>query len=61
MDACVAVEREVDKVLSKLGDIRENYNDELQKLIDKLETARNDLETNGLVDSEFLFSRFNVT
>lgn len=47
MDACMAVDREIDKVLSKFGDIRQSYNDVLQQLIDNLENVKNDyLKTN---------------
>lgn len=46
MDACMAVEREVDKVLTKFGDIRQNCNNVLQQLIDNLESIKNDLDAN---------------
>lgn len=46
MDACIAVDREIDKVLSKFGDIRESYSSTLQQLIDDLETVQNDLQKN---------------
>lgn len=46
MDACIAVDREIDKVLSKFGDIRESYSSTLQQLIDELETVKNDLQKN---------------
>lgn len=46
MDACIAVDREVDKVLSKFGDIRQTYSVVLQQLIDNLETVKNDLQSN---------------
>lgn len=46
MDACIAVDREIDKVLSKFGDIRESYSSTLQQLIDDLETVKNDLQKN---------------
>lgn len=46
MDACIAVEREVDKVLSKFGDIRQSCSVVLQQLIDDLETVKNDLQSN---------------
>lgn len=47
MDACLAVEREVDKVLSKFGNIRQSFNDVLQELIDNLESIKNGLPTNS--------------
>ncbi|XP_050439225.1 E3 ubiquitin-protein ligase RMND5A-like isoform X2 [Adelges cooleyi] len=43
MDACLAVDREVDKVLSKFGQIRENVDNVLQQLIDSLENIKCDL------------------
>lgn len=57
MDACIAVEREVDKVISKFGDFRENYSAVLQQLIDNLETINNDLQGNpndGKITINFL-------
>lgn len=47
MDACLAVDREVDKVLDKFGDIRQSINDDLQDLIDSLETVKNNLDSNN--------------
>lgn len=48
MDACMAVDREIDKVLEKFGDIRQSYSDVLQQLIDNLESVKNDfLATNS--------------
>ncbi|XP_050530561.1 E3 ubiquitin-protein transferase RMND5B-like isoform X1 [Daktulosphaira vitifoliae] len=43
MDACLAVDREVDKVLSKFGQIRQHVDKVLQQLIENLESVRNDL------------------
>lgn len=48
MDACLAVDCEVDKVLLKFRDIRQNYNKVLQQLIDDLETMKNDLQKNNI-------------
>lgn len=47
MDACLAVDCEVDKVLLKFRDIRQSYNKVLQQLIDDLETMKNDLQKNN--------------
>lgn len=47
MDACLAVDCEVDKVLLKFRDIKESYNKVLQQLIDDLETMKNDLQKNN--------------
>lgn len=55
MDACIAVDREIDKVLSKFGDIRESYSSTLQQLIDDLESAKNDLEK-STNDGKVLFT-----
>lgn len=52
MDACIAVESEVDKVLSKFGDMRQNYSDVLQQLIDDLETIKNDVTANSINDGK---------
>lgn len=52
MDACIAVEREVDKVLSKFENVRHNYSEVLQELIDSLETIKSDLQTNDTNDGK---------
>jgi len=54
MDACLAVEHEVDKVLSKFEDMSKSYNVVLQQLIDDLETMKNDLQTNSINEGEIL-------
>jgi hypothetical protein len=54
MDACLAVDHEVDKVLSKFGDIRRSYSDGLQDLIENLENIKNNLQTNNTNDGKFL-------
>jgi len=43
MDACLAVEREIDQVLSNFGNLRENYSNVLQDLIDNLESIKDNL------------------
>ncbi|XP_060844989.1 E3 ubiquitin-protein ligase RMND5A-like [Rhopalosiphum padi] len=48
MDACLAVDREVDKVLSKFEDMSRSYNNVLQQLIDSLEIIQNDWKTNSI-------------
>lgn len=53
MDACIAVEHEVDKVLSKFGEVRENCSNVLQQLIDNLEMIKNNLQTNNSNDGKF--------
>lgn len=52
MDACIAVEREVDKVLSKFENVRHNYSEGLQELIDSLESIKSDLQTNDTNDGK---------
>lgn len=59
MDACLAVDREVDKVLSKFGDIRQSYSDGLQNLIENLESIKNDLQSNNTNDGKF-FNLLNI-
>lgn len=54
MDACLSVEREVDKVMSKLVNIRDNYTDELQSLIDQLESVQKNLESEDPEESKHL-------
>jgi len=54
MDECLAVEREVDKVLSRFQDMSKSYNVELQKLIDSLEIIQNDWQTNAIKDGKIL-------
>lgn len=54
MDACLAVDREVDKVLSRFEDISKNYNVVLQQLIDDMETMKNDLQTNNINEGKIL-------
>lgn len=56
MDAVLAVEREVDKVLSKFGDIRRGFSDGIQDLIDNLENMKNDLLENNTNGGKFLTS-----
>lgn len=56
MDACLAVEREVDNVLSKFGDIKQNFNQVLQQLIDDIETVKNDLHTKNTNDGIYIGS-----
>lgn len=56
MDACIAVEREVDKVLSKFENIRHNYSEVLQELIDSLETIKSDL--NNTNDGKVNFHKY---
>lgn len=53
MDACVAVEREVDNVLSKFGDIQKNFNELLQPLIENFEMLKNDWDTRNIDDGKF--------
>lgn len=53
MDACKAVEGEVDKVLSRVGEIRGNIGDELQQLIDNIEMIRKNLQTINSNDGKF--------
>lgn len=57
MDACLAVEREVDKVIAKFGDIRQSYSDVFQQLIDDIETVKNNLQTNDANESKL----FNIS
>jgi len=52
MDGCLAVEREVDKVLTKFNVIRQNNSDVLQQLIDSLETIRDNLPINNIDDGK---------
>lgn len=54
MDACLAVEREVDKVMSKFENIRDSYADEIQSLIDQLEAVQKNLETESPEESKLL-------
>jgi len=54
MDACLAVDREVDKVLSKFEDMSKSYNVVLQQLIDSLEIIQNDWQTNAIKDGKIL-------
>jgi len=44
MEACNAVEREVDKVLSKFGAINEHAEAVLRDLINHIQTLKKDLE-----------------
>lgn len=55
MDACLAVDREVDKVLSKFEDMSKSYNVVLQQLIDSLEIIKNDWQNNAIKDGKILF------
>jgi hypothetical protein len=54
MDACLAVDREVDKVLSKFEDMSRSYNNVLQQLIDSLEIIQNDWKTNSIKEGKIL-------
>lgn len=54
MDACLAVDREVDKVLSKFKDMSKSYNNVLQELIDSLEIIQNDWKTNTIKEGKIL-------
>jgi hypothetical protein len=44
MEACNAVEREVDKVLSKFGAINEHADTVLRDLINQIQSLKKDLE-----------------
>jgi len=54
MDACLAVDREVDKVLSRFEDMSKNYNVVLQQLIDSLEIIQKDWQNNAIKDGKIL-------
>jgi len=54
MDACLAVDREVDKVLSRFRDMSRSYNVVLQQLIDSLEIIQNDWQNNAIKDGKIL-------
>lgn len=54
MDACLAVDREVDKVLSRFEDMSKSYNVVLQQLIDSLEIIKNDWQNNAIKDGKIL-------
>lgn len=54
MDACLAVDREVDKVISRFKDMSKSYNVVLQQLIDSLEVIQNDWRTNAIKDGKIL-------
>jgi len=54
MDACLAVDREVDKVLSRFKDMNQTYNVALQQLIDSLEIIQNDWKNNAIKDGKIL-------
>jgi len=54
MDACLAVDREVDKVLSRFKDMSKSYNTVLQELIDSLEIIQNDWKTNTIKEGKIL-------
>jgi len=54
MDACLAVDREVDKVLSRFEDMSKSYNVVLQQLIDSLEIIQNDWQNNAIKDGKIL-------
>jgi hypothetical protein len=45
MDACLAVEKEIDRVLSKFGDINENTGRILNDLITHIDRLKTDLES----------------
>lgn len=44
MEACTAVEREVDKVLTKFGSISEHGDSTLRDLINHIESLKKELE-----------------
>jgi len=52
MDAVMAVDHEVDKVISKFGEIHKNFDDQLQNLIENLEAVKNDLDSDKLNDGK---------
>jgi len=54
MDACLAVDHEVDKVLSRFKDMSKSYNNVLQELIDSLELIQNSWETNTIKEGKIL-------
>jgi len=54
MEACIAVEREVDKVLSTFNDIRQRNSDVLQNLIESLELIKNNLPDDTTRDGKVL-------
>lgn len=54
MDAILAVDHEVDKVLSRFKDMSKSYNDVLQELIDNLEIIQNDWKTNTIKEGKIL-------
>jgi len=54
MDACLAVDREVDKVLSRFEDMSKSYNDVLQQMIDNLEIIQKDWQNNVIKDGKVL-------
>lgn len=58
MDACLAVDREVDKVLSRFEDMSKSYNVVLQQLIDSLEIIQNDWQNNAIKDGKILTIKF---
>lgn len=43
MDACLAVEREIDKVLGRFNDIEQNASKTLQELLNHIKEIRQDL------------------
>lgn len=51
MDACTAVEREVDKVLSKFGLINEHAEKVLRDLINHIESLKKELEEGNQMNS----------
>lgn len=55
MEACNAVEREVDKVLSKFGAINEHAEAVLRDLINHIQTLKKDLE-----EGKYRIERFVV-
>jgi len=46
----MAVDHEVDKVISKFGEIHKHFDDQLQNLIENLEAVKNDLDSDKLND-----------
>lgn len=53
MDALNIVEKDVSKVISKLGNIRQNYIDVFDKLIEKMEGLQSKFNTMNLDEGLF--------
>ncbi|VVC34576.1 Zinc finger, RING/FYVE/PHD-type,CTLH/CRA C-terminal to LisH motif domain,LIS1 homology motif,CRA [Cinara cedri] len=56
MEACMAVGREVDRVLAKFGNIRQSYSDVYQELIDDIEALKNNLHPNDANENRKVLS-----